>query len=295
MLRAQAGRLAHKLTGKSSLREAAIHGRRELERRYYAEQYGPDQLRALFERVGVRKGGVVHLQSSWNEFYNFSGKPLELINTLLEALGPEGTLVMPASPLPLRKPVEIFDFRRLPSRNGLVTELFRRYPKTLRSVHRTSSVCALGPAAEYLTKDHHHTETAWDPASPCGRMVELGARQLSLGLYPFWSTALHCVDSILRNELDYHRRLFPSVTTYRWRDLQGREGVHSYYKRIGHVEAWRLKRHFDRDRYVWRRLSNLRVFAIDLDHMVEHSLALARRGITIYTSPRPGRGAFAPV
>ncbi len=53
--------------------------------------------------------------------------------------------------------------------------------------------------------------------------------------------------------------------------------------------GWRLRRHFPRDTYTWTRLSNLRVFAIDVKFMVERGIELARRGVTIYLSPRPTR------
>lgn len=294
-MRRVANRVAKRLTGKSNLREAWREGRRRVEGRIHSEPYGARDLRAFLERLGVGRGRVVHFQSSWNEFYNFDGRPTDLINELLEAIGPSGTLVMPASPLPLRKPVDVIDFRRVPSQMGLVSELFRRYPGVQRSVHRTSSVCALGPAAEYLVRDHQLTETAWDPASPFGRMRELDALQVSLGLYPFWATPLHCIDAVLRHELEFHRRLFPSVTTYRWRNGRGEEGVHSYFRRVGRVEAWRVKRHYDRDRFQWIRLGNLRGFAIEVPYLVDRGIELARRGVTIYLLPRPTRRTLRPI
>ena len=294
-MRQLAQRIGGKLTGKSGIRASLLHTRREAERRIFRDRYDATDLRSMFVRAGARTGRVVKLQSSWDELYNFDGKPTDIIDALLDVIGPTGTLLMPAGPLPLRRPGKAIDFRRAPSQMGLLTELFRRYPQVQRSVHRTASVCALGPAAEYLVRDHHLTETGWDLASPFGRMIELDALQISLGLYPFWSSSLHCIDAILRHELEYHRRLFPSVTTYSWRNQRGEEGIHSYYKRIGRVEAWRLRRHYPRESYVWTRLSNLRVFATDIKPMVDRGVELARRGITIYTSPRATRRLLRPI
>ncbi len=259
--------------------------RKETEKRIFRQTYDSQALRALLYKSGVTPGRCVFVQSSWNEFYNYTGTPIELISVLLDMIGPRGTLVMPANPLPLRKKVDIVDFRTVPSQAGLITELFRRQSGVTRSIHMSSSVCAYGPEATFLTRDHHTTETPWDLDSPFGRLRDLDALQLSLGLSPFWATPLHVVDAILRHEIEFYRRLFRTVATYHWKDLEGREGIHSYFLRGGRVQAWRLKWFYDSSRFTWQRLSNLRVFAIDVPYLIEHGLYLARKGINHYLSP----------
>ena len=137
-------------------------------------------------------GRVIWIQSSWNEFYNFSEKPSSVIDLLLEMIGPERTLVMPAVPLRM-DPERVLVIDREPVSTGLICEIFRRYPRVVRSIHLSSSVIALGPQAEYLVKDHQTTQTPWDPATPYQRLMEADALCIGMGVGRFLPASLRCM------------------------------------------------------------------------------------------------------
>src|SRR5205814_935821 len=95
-----------------------------------------------------------------------------LITILKDALTPDGTLLVPTSPFIgwqedyiASKPT--FDVRRTPSRMGLMTELFRRMPDTVRSLHPTHSVAGWGAHAEELLSTHHLGETFGETSPFC--------------------------------------------------------------------------------------------------------------------------------
>jgi len=265
-------------------------------KRRYTTQYGTEELIELMRGMGLTRGRTVLIQSSWDEFFNYSGNAVELIEAILEEIGPGGTLAMPANPIN-RDPNQIFDVLREPSGAGLLSECLRRMPNCKRSIHLTSSVCAIGENAHYLTKDHHFTETPWDVESPYYRLVGLDAVLFSMGLGPFMTyvTPLHCIDSTLRLELEYFRKLFPTTTKYRWRNQNGEEGEHEFLTRIGHLNVPSLARHYTIDPRRNTNISNLEVFSIDAPYLLERGLELGRQGITMYKSPRPRKSLFVPI
>lgn len=99
-----------------------------------------DQLRAL----GLPAGSVVVVHTSFKAVGPVEGGPLGLISALRTALGPEGTLVMPAMSDDDDHP---FDVTTTPCRGmGVVADMFWRLPGVLRS-DNISSFAAVGPLA----------------------------------------------------------------------------------------------------------------------------------------------------
>lgn len=145
---------------------------------------------------GVRPGGVLLVQSSFDRFYTFTGTASDVVEVLDDVVGVEGTLVMPAHPQYRSGHSRTFDVRRTPSGTGILCELFRRHPEVVRSLHPTHSVCARGPLADRLIADHHCDPLSCGPLSPYARIVEHKGQILGLGLPPAYTTFLHVVEDV---------------------------------------------------------------------------------------------------
>ncbi|RPJ51148.1 MAG: hypothetical protein EHJ95_05840 [Methanobacteriota archaeon] len=89
----------------------------------------------------------------------------DILSVLLERLGPEGTLVVPACTPIEGYPKEPFDPALSPSEAGPFSEFFRKQPAVLRSHNPTHSVAALGRLAADLVGGHR---TAGPRPSPWG-------------------------------------------------------------------------------------------------------------------------------
>lgn len=136
---------------------------------------------------GIKKGDVVMLHSSLSKMGMVEGGAETVIRSVLEVIGQEGTLAMPSFPgfgfnIDYLRTNPVFDLRNTPSKMGIITETFRKMPNVKRSLHPTEPVCALGPKADYLTKDHFGQLTPYTDVSPFGRLVELNAKILLLGV-----------------------------------------------------------------------------------------------------------------
>jgi aminoglycoside 3-N-acetyltransferase len=133
---------------------------------------------------------ILMVHSSFDGFLPmYKGVAKELVNALIDLCGRDRTLVMPAFVMGGRNydtreyfKSRQFDVRHTPSEVGLITEIFRRTPNVLRSLHPTCSLCALGPLAKELTAGHHVSRTGMSPDGPFGVMTRRRTAILGLGV-----------------------------------------------------------------------------------------------------------------
>ena len=149
------------------------------------------ELTRELRQLGVREGGVLLLHMSYRAVRSVAAGPVTVIHALRDALGPEGTLVMPswgddddAAYDPARTPVS--------PTLGVTAELFRRFPDVRRSNH-PFAFAALGPAADAIIADPlplppHRLE------SPVGRVFERGGQILLLGVGHDANTTVHLAE-----------------------------------------------------------------------------------------------------
>jgi len=148
--------------------------------------------------LGVRKGGVLLVHSSLSALGDVEGGPETVIQGLLGALGPTGTLLMPAlSYEHVTRRASTFDVWHTPSNVGAIPEYFRTRPGTRRSVHPTHSVCAVGPRTGELLDDHPLDDTPCGPYSPFHKLRDVGGQLLMLGCGLHPNTSMHAIEELV--------------------------------------------------------------------------------------------------
>ena len=150
-----------------------------------------EQLRSL----GVRRGGVLVVHTSFRAVRPVEGGPSGLIDALLGALGPDGTLVMPSWTGDDDTP---FDRDNTPASAdlGVVPETFRKRSGVQRSAH-PFAFAALGPVAREIVGDPlpippHRVE------SGIGRVHQHGGQILLLGVGHDSNTTIHLAEALAR-------------------------------------------------------------------------------------------------
>lgn len=152
-----------------------------------------EQLVNDFHALGLNSGDMVNVHSSMKTIggHDIAGGPETVIRALLRAIGESGTLVMPV----FTHPAEHVDLRTAPSRLGLISETFRRWPGVVRSNDATHSVAALGLQAEQIISGHEDLAPL-DVNSPLHKLATAGGKILHLGTDLRSCSMLHAAESI---------------------------------------------------------------------------------------------------
>ena len=140
------------------------------------------QLTAAFRDLGLRDGDLVLVHSALRKLGPVEGGADAVIDALLDAVGPTGTVAMPTHTWKVvnaKQPV--FHQTLTPSHVGTLTNVLRRRPGALRSLHPTHSVAAIGPQAAALIEGHERDDTPCSATSPYGRLRDWGGKVLIIG------------------------------------------------------------------------------------------------------------------
>lgn len=220
------------------------------------EMTGQAKLIEQLLSLGVEPGGTLLVHTAFSKVGPVDGGPGGLIEALLAALGPQGTLVMPSMTDDDEHP---FDPTLTPCLGmGVVADTFWRLPGVLRS-DSPHAFAAVGPHAARLTAPHP-VDIPHGLDSPVGRVYELNGQVLLLGVGHDADTTIHLAENmagvryripkslmILTNgqptrhdyaEIDHCCQNFALLDTWLEHEGRQRRGV------VGHAEA-RLARSVD--------------------------------------------------
>ncbi len=163
--------------------------------------------------LGVQEGMVLLVHSSLNSMGWVCGGPVAVIHALQDAIGSQGTLVMPTHstdlsepskwknpPVPaswwaiIRKNMPPYQPGMTPTRTmGVIPETFRKQEGVLRSSHPQNSFCASGPQASRIVQNHS-LEFGLGEQSPLARIYDLHGFILLIGVGHANNTSIHLAE-----------------------------------------------------------------------------------------------------
>lgn len=294
-LKSIARKIVFKLFGIQGLSLFVKKQKKNIKKRIYKKKYNSDDIVKVMCQMGMGKGSVVFVHSSMTEFYNFDGSGLELIEKIINIIGEEGTLMMPAYPKDkfsrLNDCTDIaFDVNTTSSGAGYLSEVFRNYPGVRRSINLQHSVCAYGKKADYFTNEHYLSLTAWDKKSPYYKMCQEKTLIFAFGLPYFLGTVIHCTESLLKDKYVYFDKFFTKEITYRYIDYNKNIGTSTFLTH--EIERKRskkkiVKKYFDINEFHVDKISNLRIEMVEAKYTLDLLLSLAEKGVTMYSKPDP--------
>jgi aminoglycoside N3'-acetyltransferase len=146
-----------------------------------------EQLRTL----GVQPGSVLLVHTAFSRVGPLDGGPDALIDSLIDVLGPDGTLVMPSWTDEDDQPFDPASTSALPHL-GIVADTFWRRPGVLRGSH-PFAVAAVGAHADHITS----APLVLPPHAPdsgVARVHELDGWVLLLGVDHDANTTIHLAE-----------------------------------------------------------------------------------------------------
>jgi len=143
--------------------------------------------------LGVSCGDSLLVHSAFRALGPVEGGPDALIDAILDVLGPTGNLMAPTFNYSSPIPTPYFDPCETPGRTGIVTEVLRKRPGAMRSLHPTHSVAVIGPDAADLTAGHLDTR-AMGPNSPIDKLASRGGKILLIGCGMTSNTTIHVAE-----------------------------------------------------------------------------------------------------
>ncbi|MGW1802002.1 aminoglycoside N(3)-acetyltransferase [Streptomyces sp. NPDC001984] len=172
-----------------------------------------DTLVGALRLLGVEPGEILLVHSSLSSLGWVNGGAVAVVQGLLDALGPDGTLVVPTQtgglsdpalwsrpPVPeawwdtIRATMPEYDPLTTPTRGvGVIPETVRTWPGARRSAHPQTSFAALGPRAAEVVEGHA-PDCRLGEHSPLARLERLDARVLLLGAGYDACTSFHLAE-----------------------------------------------------------------------------------------------------
>lgn len=163
-----------------------------------------DHIASSLKAMGVAQGDMLFIHSSLKSLGYVEGGPTTVIEGLLDAVGPEGTLILPTYYMPggsilgtCKLADYVFDPRIHGTHMGALPEAFLQFEGVQRSIHPTHSVSAIGKQARYLTQAHHLAPSVFGKGSPWQRFHELNGKILGLGISMGPVTFYHLLEDTL--------------------------------------------------------------------------------------------------
>lgn len=271
--------------------------RHRIELRYAAEAARGSPLRieevdAVLERLGIRRGDHVFIHSRTAILGQVEGGLFALLRLLQDRVGRSGLLLMPTFPYHGPNWVHaqsdpLFDVRKTPSQMGLLSEVFRRLPETVRSLHPTHPVAICGSSAQDWARDHEIDPLPFHEKSPFGRLSREGGKILFMELSGLHVTQVHVAEAELRDEFPAAVYIQPAVSMR----VRGYTGCEQRVPVLLHDPRLTLRAdprvffpRLERDGIL--RTHYLRGYipfvAIDAGPLVRFLIDRAREGVTVY-------------
>ncbi len=288
---------------KSRLRCFYLGVRRSLIRKFLS--YGKPELIRALRSLGVERGDALMLHSSFDSASGFTDSPNAFVDALIEAIGPEGHLLMVS--MPYRSSTyaylqqgKVFDVRKTASHMGILSETFRRRSGVLRSQHPTHPILAFGPKASWLVEDHENCLYPCGLGTPFDKFAQLGGKVLFFNVSVFHFTFFHHLEERVKGRLDFPL-FFSEPFEVPLIDFEGnRRVVRTYVYSLEAIRRRRLQILIDelnKEKLIGiRRVGNSRLQLIATKDALRCLDGMTRRGVYFYASQDapPQMNSFQP-
>lgn len=160
-------------------------------------QYTKQDLKQQLGEAGLRDTDTILIHSSMKAIGEVEGGADTVLDAWMEYFG-QGLLLLPTHTwAQMGEGHSVYDPVSEESCVGLLTELFRRRPGVVRSLHPTHSVAAHGRAAAAYVAGEENCNTPCTPGGCYDRLRQVEGKILLVGVGHERNTFIHSVEEVL--------------------------------------------------------------------------------------------------
>ncbi|WP_299465624.1 AAC(3) family N-acetyltransferase [uncultured Microscilla sp.] len=261
-------------------------------------------LLGLYQKLGIKAGDIVFVHSALSTFGKVDGGPQVIIDTLLETVEEEGTLLFPgfnltksmADTMAYYAAGEAYDYQDSTPTTGIICRVFKQEYDPCISIHPTHSVLAKGKLAQVFTSEHHLADSSFGKGTPLYKLLSHNAKIIGLGSSFGRLTFVHVIEDVVNNfpinvykDQSYKVRLIDNEGN----TIQKTFVAHCpQNSRIDHlIKGSYIRRKFwntlrQRKQLKTHKVNQARSWAINARDLYNLQEELAQEKITIYTEPK---------
>lgn len=159
-----------------------------------SQEYTKEQLLQQLRETGIKPDDNLLVHSSMKSLGPVQGGADTVLDALMEAV-PDGLLILPTHTWKqMSEEYSFFDPETEPVCVGILPELFRKRPGVVRSLHPTHSVAVYGKGAADYIKGEENCTTPCPPTGCWGRLKDINAKILLLGVTHTRNTYIHSIE-----------------------------------------------------------------------------------------------------
>lgn len=169
-----------------------------------------EDLKQQLNNMGLISTDAVMVHSSMKSIGEVEGGADTVVDAFMEYFS-EGLFMTPTHTWKqMNEEYNRFDPETEPACVGIIPNLFRERKNVFRSFHPTHSIAAYGPGAEEYVKGEENLTTPCDPKGCWGRLLDMEAKILLIGVTHARNTFIHGVEEML----DVPERLTEKPVTF---------------------------------------------------------------------------------
>lgn len=158
--------------------------------------YTKSELIKDIQNMGLKKEDALMVHSSFKSIGEVDGGADTVVDAFMEYFK-DGLLMMPTHTWKqMGENYPVFDPKSEDGCVGIIPNRFRIREGVVRSLHPTHSIAAYGPAAEEYVKGEEYLHTPCDPSGCWGRLADVHAKILLLGVTHIRNTYIHAIEEI---------------------------------------------------------------------------------------------------
>lgn len=252
----------------------------------FSKVWTEEMLIKKFPELGIFPKDKIIINSSMSKIGILQNGPETFVNALKRYITDDGLIVMSTYPhrnsYEYLENYEVFDVLNTPSKNGALTEYFRKSEGVVRSIHPTHSLAAWGKNAKEIMAGHEKSKRMYDIHSPYKKLLDLNVKNFLIGVNFDHMVMIRAIDDLYE---DYP--IYPYIKDKVYKvDVKGYDGEIIQMETVCHDPVYFSKERYNmrmfeylKDKIIFGKLGGAETWVLSSQDMFSTQVECAKKGI----------------